>query len=118
LVSEEGCCNLFPDCSKFKVSGKPTIGSISGGLLFDVASDLCERSFMETLLLTKYHPYLHTVKIKKPENAQFNSLKGHAICSEHDGLQITNDYLFTDIEKVLTVTFVSPAHEFEDIKKT
>jgi hypothetical protein len=41
---------------KFKVSGKPTIGSISGGHLFDVASDLCELSFMETLLLTKYHP--------------------------------------------------------------
>jgi hypothetical protein len=117
LVSEEGSFNLCPDCSKFKVSGKPTIGSISGGLLFDVVSDLCELSFMETLLLTKYHPYLHTVKIKKPENAQFNSLKGHVICYEHDGLQITNDYLFTDIEKVLTVTFVGPANEFEDIKK-
>lgn len=109
--------NFCPDCSKFKTNGKLPLASISSGLLFDVNTNLCQLSFTETLLLTRYHPYLQTVKITKPGNSEFNFLKGHVICYEHDGLQVVNNHLFTEIDKVLTIIYVGPKEQLESAKK-
>lgn len=109
----ENTANLCPDCTSSAAKQKIPYGSLASGLDLGSLNYLPRLTFLETLLITKYHPHLMTIKLKGENSV---GLKGHVICYPHDGTFVSKELLFPDLKKIINVVFVGPRGLYEETK--